>query len=100
MISFILSLVALVLGYMVYGKFIARTFGPDDRPTPAITKAGLGFESLRVYKKRKFIDGLPFLCLYTFLLLSAFPFLPIRIPFCPSSLILCSIRQILLLVSP
>lgn len=39
MISFIISLVALVLGYLVYGKFVSRVFGPDDRPTPAITKA-------------------------------------------------------------
>ena len=51
MISFILSLVALVLGYMVYGKFIARTFGPDDRPTPAITKAdGVDFMVLPSWK--------------------------------------------------
>ena len=39
MISFMLSLVALVLGYLLYGKFVAHVFGPDDRPTPAITKA-------------------------------------------------------------
>lgn len=51
MISFILSLVALVLGYMVYGKFIARTFGPDDRPTPAITMAdGVDFMVLPSWK--------------------------------------------------
>ena len=39
MISFMLSLVALVLGYLLYGKFVAHVFGPDDRPTPAITQA-------------------------------------------------------------
>lgn len=39
MISFVISLVALVLGYLIYGKFVSRVFGPDDRPTPAITKA-------------------------------------------------------------
>lgn len=39
MITFIISLVALVLGYLLYGKFIERTFGPDDRPTPAVSKA-------------------------------------------------------------
>ena len=39
MVSFIISLVALVLGYMLYGKFVAKVFGPDDRPTPAVTKA-------------------------------------------------------------
>ena len=39
MISFILSLVALVAGYFIYGKFVERIFGPDDRPTPAIANA-------------------------------------------------------------
>ena len=39
MISFILSLVALVAGYLIYGKIVERIFGPDDRPTPAISKA-------------------------------------------------------------
>ena len=35
MISFTVSLVALVLGYLVYGRFVAKVFGPDNRPTPA-----------------------------------------------------------------
>ena len=39
MITFTLSLLALVLGYLVYGKFIERVFGPDDRLTPAVEKA-------------------------------------------------------------
>ena len=39
MITFVLSLFALVIGYMVYGKFIEKVFGPDDRPTPAVAKA-------------------------------------------------------------
>lgn len=39
MISFTLSLVALLLGYLLYGKFVEHVFGPDDRPTPAISKA-------------------------------------------------------------
>ena len=38
MISFVVSLIALVLGYLLYGKFVERVFGPDDRPTPAVTK--------------------------------------------------------------
>ena len=51
MISFILSLVALFLGYMLYGKFVARVFGPDDRPTPAVTKAdGVDFIVLPSWK--------------------------------------------------
>lgn len=28
-----------MLGYVFYGKFVERCFQPDDRPTPAITKA-------------------------------------------------------------
>lgn len=34
MISFTLCLAALIAGYFIYGKFIERLFGPDDRPTP------------------------------------------------------------------
>lgn len=40
MFSFLISLVALVLGYFVYGRFVERVFGSDStRKTPAITKA-------------------------------------------------------------
>ncbi|MCD8290837.1 MAG: carbon starvation protein A [Prevotella sp.] len=39
MISFTLSLVLLVIGYIIYGKVIEKIFGPDDRPTPAVSKA-------------------------------------------------------------
>ena len=40
MISLIISLVALLLGYFLYGRFVERVFGPDpSRPTPAVTKA-------------------------------------------------------------
>ena len=40
MFSFLLSIVALVLGYVIYGAFVDRMFGPDPkRPTPAISKA-------------------------------------------------------------
>lgn len=39
MISFFISLVALVVGYIFYGRFIERVFGPDDRITPAIAHA-------------------------------------------------------------
>ena len=35
MITLILSFVALVIGYFTYGKLVERTFGPDDRVTPA-----------------------------------------------------------------
>ena len=38
MITFIISFIALVLGYAIYGKFIAKVFAADDRQTPAIVK--------------------------------------------------------------
>ena len=51
MISFIVSLVALVLGYFFYGKVVERIFGPDDRPTPAVLKAdGIDFITLPRWK--------------------------------------------------
>ena len=51
MISFVVSLVALVLGYFVYGRFVERVFGPDDRPTPAVAKAdGVDFMVLPGWK--------------------------------------------------
>ncbi|MBR5686994.1 MAG: carbon starvation protein A [Prevotella sp.] len=51
MITFIISLVALVAGYFIYGKVVERIIGPDDRPTPAITKAdGVDFIVLPPWK--------------------------------------------------
>lgn len=51
MISFCVSLVILVLGFFVYGKFVERVFCPDDRETPAITKAdGVDFMVLPSWK--------------------------------------------------
>ena len=35
MITFILCVVILILGYLFYGKYVAKVFGPDDRQTPA-----------------------------------------------------------------
>ena len=40
MITFIISIVLLLLGYLVYSKLIARVIGVDaQRPTPATTMA-------------------------------------------------------------
>ena len=36
MISFFLCLALLIGGYLVYGKVVENTFGPDDRETPAV----------------------------------------------------------------
>ena len=51
MIIFLVSLVALIVGYMLYGKFVERVFGPDDRLTPAVAKSdGVDFLVLPNWK--------------------------------------------------
>lgn len=51
MISFTIALVALVVGYLLYGKFVEHVFGPDDRPTPAIAHAdGVDYIALPSWK--------------------------------------------------
>ena len=52
MYSFLLSIAALVLGYLVYGKFVDKVFGPDPkRITPAIEKAdGVDYIALPTWK--------------------------------------------------
>ena len=37
MFSFIISIAALILGYVIYGKVVEKIFGPDPaRVTPAV----------------------------------------------------------------
>lgn len=51
MITFIVSLVALVVGYRVYGCLVEKIFKPDDRPTPAVAKAdGVDYVVLPTWK--------------------------------------------------
>lgn len=52
MISLILCIIALVLGYLLYGKFVEKVFGPDiSRQTPAIAKAdGVDFVEMPTWK--------------------------------------------------
>lgn len=52
MYSFLLCIVALVLGYVIYGKFISRVFGPDpSRVTPAVAKNdGIDFVPMPAWK--------------------------------------------------
>ena len=52
MISFLISIVALILGYFNYGAFVDRVFGPDPfRKTPAVSKAdGVDFVALPNWK--------------------------------------------------
>ncbi len=51
MVSFLLSLIALLLGYFFYGRLVERVFAPDDRVTPAVAKAdGLDYIVLPNWK--------------------------------------------------
>lgn len=52
MFSFLGSLIALVLGFLVYGKFVEKVFGPDEkRIAPAIRKAdGVDFIAMPTWR--------------------------------------------------
>ena len=51
MITFTLALLLLVGGYLVYGAYVNRIFGPDNRETPAITMAdGVDYIPLPTWK--------------------------------------------------
>ena len=51
MITFTLALLLLVGGYVVYGAYVNRIFGPDDRKTPAVTMAdGVDYIPLPTWK--------------------------------------------------
>ncbi|MEG0615550.1 MAG: carbon starvation CstA family protein, partial [Oscillospiraceae bacterium] len=39
MITFLIAVALLVVGYFTYGKIMERVFRPDTRPTPAVTMA-------------------------------------------------------------
>ena len=51
MITFILCVVALVLGYIFYGKVVDKAFGPDERKTPAYeVNDGVDFVPMPTWK--------------------------------------------------
>lgn len=52
MISFLLSMALLIVGYFVYGSFVNRVFGPDSsRPMPCYTKQdGADFTPMPTWK--------------------------------------------------
>lgn len=51
MITFTLCLLALIAGYFIYGRLVERIFGPDNRQTPALTKAdGVDYIPLPTWK--------------------------------------------------
>ncbi len=51
MYTFIICLCALIIGYFVYGRYLEHVFGPDDRPTPALTQAdGIDYVKMPYWK--------------------------------------------------
>ena len=51
MISFVVALIILLLGYFTYGKLIEKIFGPDDRKTPAIAiNDGVDYVPIKTWK--------------------------------------------------
>ena len=36
MLTFIIAVAVLLIGFAIYGKYVAKVFGPDDRETPAV----------------------------------------------------------------
>ena len=52
MITFIISLIALVVGFVLYGTFVERVFGIDEKAqTPAVTKAdGVDFVPMKPWR--------------------------------------------------
>ena len=54
MISFFICLTVLVVGYFTYGKIVEKTFGPDERETPAVAMAD-GVDYMVLPKWRVFL---------------------------------------------
>ena len=51
MITFTIALLLLIAGYAIYGAYVNRVFGPDDRKTPALTMAdGVDYIPLPTWK--------------------------------------------------
>ena len=51
MITFILCVVVLILGFVFYGKFVDKAFGPDERKTPAYeVNDGVDFVPMPTWK--------------------------------------------------
>ena len=51
MLSFLISVLLLICGYVLYGSFVEKTFGPDDRQTPAFAiNDGVDYIPMPLYK--------------------------------------------------
>ncbi|MDF2678426.1 MAG: CstA-like carbon starvation protein [Bacillota bacterium] len=52
MTTFLIGIIILVVGGYFYGAYCEKTFGPDERDTPAISKAdGVDFVVMKKWKK-------------------------------------------------
>ncbi|MDR7871135.1 MAG: carbon starvation CstA family protein [Tissierellaceae bacterium] len=53
MVTFLLGVVALVVGGAIYGRYVEKVFGPDDRPTPATEMAdGVDYVEMPAWKNK------------------------------------------------
>ncbi len=51
MVSFLCALIALIVGYAIYGKIVDNIFKPTNKPTPALTKTdGVDYIPLPTWK--------------------------------------------------
>ncbi len=51
MVTFLIGVAILIVGYFVYGALVERVFQPDDRPTPAVAHAdGIDFVPMATWR--------------------------------------------------
>ena len=51
MTTFLIGIIILIVGGYFYGAYCEKVFGPDDRETPAVTKAdGVDFVAMKKWK--------------------------------------------------
>lgn len=55
MISFILSIIALILGYFIYGKIVERIFGPDENVLTPAKRLEDGVDYVEMDEKKTFL---------------------------------------------
>lgn len=54
MVTFLIALAILIIGYVLYGKFVEKVFHPDDRQTPCVVHPD-GVDFVPISKKRAFL---------------------------------------------
>ena len=54
LISLLLSFAILIVGYLIYGRFVEKVFGPDDRETPAM-RINDGVDCVPIKKWKAFL---------------------------------------------